>query len=91
MKTSVTAAPSQSLNEALIVISEIEEKQSVASSKSEQCQKLQDNRPEHFESTKVIFLNRSLESNDLAYSAVSRKIVGKKHKNRCNNPEMYFG
>ena len=40
MKTSVTAAPSQSLNEALIVISEIEEKQSVASSKSEQCQKL---------------------------------------------------
>ena len=48
MKTSVTAAPSQSLNEAPIVISEIEEKQSVASSKSEQCQKLQENRPEHF-------------------------------------------
>ena len=48
MKTLVTAAPSQSLNEVPIVISEIEEKQSVASSKSEQCQKLQENRPEHF-------------------------------------------
>ena len=48
MKTLVTAAPSQSLNEVPIVISEIEEKQSVASSKSEQCQKLQENRPERF-------------------------------------------
>ena len=48
MKSSVTAASSQSLNEASILISEIEEKQSVASSKSEQCQKLQGNRPEHF-------------------------------------------
>ena len=48
MKSSFTAAPSQSLNEASVVISEIDEKQSVASSKSEQCQKLQENRPEHF-------------------------------------------
>ena len=48
MKSSVTAAPSQSLNEASVVISEIDGKQSVASSKSEQCQKLQGNRPEHF-------------------------------------------
>ena len=48
MKSSFTAAPSQSLNEASVVISEIDEKQSVASSKSEQCQKLQENRLEHF-------------------------------------------
>ena len=48
MKSSVTAAPSESLNEASVVISEIDGKQSVASSKSEQCQKLQGNRPEHF-------------------------------------------
>ena len=48
MKSSVTAAPPQSLNEASVVISEIDGKQSVASSKSEQCQKLQGNRPEHF-------------------------------------------
>ena len=48
MESSVTVAPSQSLNEASIVISGIEEKQSVAPSKSERCQKLQENRPEHF-------------------------------------------
>ena len=35
MKSSFTAAPSQSLNEASVVISEIDEKQSVAPSKSE--------------------------------------------------------
>ena len=48
MESSVTAAPSQSLNEASILISEIEEKHSVAPSKSEQCQKLQGNRNQHF-------------------------------------------
>ena len=42
-------------------------------------------------STKVISLNRSIEFNDLAYSAVSKKTVGKKHKSRCTNPEMYRG
>ena len=43
------------------------------------------------ESTKVISLNRSIEFNDLAYSAVSKKTVGKTHKSKCTNPEMYRG
>ena len=48
MESSVTATPSQSLNEASIVIPEIEGKLSLAPSNSEQCQKLQENRPGHF-------------------------------------------
>ena len=79
MEPSFTAAPSPSLNEASIVISEIKEKQSGAPSKSEQCQKLQENRPGHFVGVdEGNFLVTDVLSSLSAYTAVSRKVVGKK-------------
>ena len=55
------------------------EKQSVAPSKSKQCQKLQENRPEHFVGVdKGNFLITEVLNSISACTDVSRKVVGKK-------------
>lgn len=55
------------------------EKQSVALSKSEQCQNLQENRPEHFVGVdEGNFLITEALNSISACTDVSRKVVGKK-------------
>ena len=63
------------------MISEIKEKQSVAPSKSELCQKLQENRPEHFVGVEEgNFLVTEVLNSILALQLFRGRLSEKKHK-----------